>query len=172
MGLSPGSGTLLSFHSWSCWFLNLDGHSSGPSAARVNITERHVKWSWLPHASPTHTWGTWGTQEPWWNSLCEGRLATVCSSAIINGPSHGESLGDAAVKTFDFIKSQSLSIHFLNSLCDEVESMLKALLVKLKQNGWHGKKKKLCENWTSHLVHGTPMHLRKYAKYAYSHLGI
>ena len=72
---------------------------------------------------------------------------------------------------FQFYSVKTI-LHFLNILCDEVESMLKALLVKLKQNGWHGKKKKLCENWTSHLVHGTPMHLRKYAKYAYSHSGI
>lgn len=68
----------------------------------------------------------------------------MCPFATINGLSHGEFPGDVAVKSFDFIKSQPLSIHFLNILCDEMESMLKAFLVKLKQNGWHGEKKQIC----------------------------
>lgn len=70
-------------------------------------------------------------------------------------------------KTVDFIKSQSLSTHSRNALCDEMGSMLKSFLVKLKQNGCLEEKKNtraLCESWTKPLFSWNTTALEKICK--------
>lgn len=64
--------------------------------------------------------------------LDECRLATVHSSARTNVLLHGESLGNAAVKTVYFTKPWPLSTHLFTIPYDEMGSMRKGSLVKLK----------------------------------------